>query len=50
VRFTELINPVKPYSGPWPPPKNIPPTSTFPSGGVAVGQESPPEKLPPVAT
>jgi hypothetical protein len=49
VRFTELINPVKPYSGPWPPPKNIPPTSTFPSG-VAVGQESPPEKLPPVAT
>jgi hypothetical protein len=46
VRFTELINPVKPYSGPWPPPTNIPATSTFPAGGVAAGQESPPEKLP----
>jgi hypothetical protein len=32
VKFTELINPVKYYTGKWPPPANIPPTSTFPTG------------------
>jgi hypothetical protein len=38
VRFADWINPVRPYSGPWPPATMIPPDSVLPggaSGGTA---------------
>jgi hypothetical protein len=34
VRFTELANPVRPYSGAWPPPQNIPASVILPAGNA----------------
>lgn len=35
VKFTDLINPVHPYAGAWPPPGTIPKDEVFP--GITVG-------------
>lgn len=48
VKFTDLVNPVHPYSGKWPPPANIPigdilpgqAASTSASSSPAAGQEN----------
>ena len=38
VKFTDLINPLHPWPGPWPPPQTIPAGDVFP--GIAVSGQS----------
>jgi len=49
VKFTDLINPVHPYNGAWPPPGQIPTSEVFPgitSAGTA-GEGADPSAPPP---